>query len=169
LSRASRELRRGASARHPDFGPVWHGHSPCSAVPVPRTVIPNAERNPSEPLFLASSGGYCVAQPLLAVRPWPVPRPHSERAVGRDRTRSVTPSQIVAPERSSGARGIPPCLCSSLFRWVHAAGHRSLRRKSTDGTRSVPKLLLYTPAPVAFVIFHIFLAVHASARIFRHV
>jgi hypothetical protein len=89
----------GTSARHPRFGPLWHGHSPCIAVPVPG------------PSFRAR----CPA------------RPDAKRHA----------SKIVAPERSSGARGaysaaevlrrIPPRLCSSLFR-VGSSRRPSRRR-----------------------------------------
>jgi hypothetical protein len=60
--------------------------------------------------------GPVFARPFAAHRCARPPDRHSERAVGRDRTRSVTQVKIVAPARPSGARGISPRLCSSLFR-----------------------------------------------------
>jgi len=56
---------------------------------------------------------------------------------------TVIPSALsgapFAPERPSGARGIPPRLCASLFRWVHAA--RSRRRQRQGRAHLLNKLV----------------------------
>ena len=104
------------------------GFSPCGVIP----------RNfATRDLLLFFRVGLCVARPFGVHRCARTPDRHSERAVGRDRTRSVTQVKSSRPN-------VPPAREESLSAFVASAYRVGTFAPASPAL--TPRMLLYTPA-----------------------